>query len=205
MLSELLYKAYAVKNTFLRKHIQRFVAHLEGGELYSKTLRKIYSEYHDIKVGAYSYGGCFNFGNIPPGTRIGRYGSFATFRVFPRNHPLDCISMHPFFYNASLGYVDEERIPYTKLSIGHGVWIGYGALVTPKVSRIGNGAVIGAGTVVTKDVPPYAVVVGNPGRIVKYRFPKVVIDEIEQSEWWKRSIEKLCEELEIFTRPVHVE
>jgi virginiamycin A acetyltransferase len=201
MVSELLYKAYAIKSARLRTHIRRHVTRLEGGEYCSKTLRRIYSDYHNIEVGMYSYGGCFKLNNIPPGTRIGRYGSFADFKVFPRNHPLEYISMHPFFYNTSLGYVDVEQISYTKLNIGHAVWIGHNAFVMSGVTEIGNGAVIGAGAVVTKNVPMYAVVVGNPGKVVKYRFPKAVIDEIEQTAWWEKSIEELCEHLDMFIRP----
>jgi acetyltransferase-like isoleucine patch superfamily enzyme len=109
--------------------------------------------------------------------------------------------MHPFFYNTSLGYVEEEKILYTRLLIGHGVWIGYNAFIMPGVTEIGNGAVIGAGAVVTSSVPRYAVVVGNPGRIAKYRFPETVIDEIEQMAWWERTIEELAKHLDIFTRP----
>ena len=201
MLSRLLHRAYAVKSTRLRKYIRQHVTRLEGGEFYSKTLRMIYLDYHGIEVGMYSYGGCFNLGNIPSGTRIGRYGSFADFKVFPRNHPLDYISMHPFFYNPSLGYVDTERIPYTNLCIGHGVWIGYGAFIMPGVTEIGNGAVIGAGAVVTKSVPPYAVVVGNPGKIVKHRFSEAIIEEIEQAAWWEKSVEELSKQIEVFTHP----
>jgi len=199
MVAKLLYDAYAIKP--LRKRIRRLIASLEGGEFYSKTLRKIYSDYHHIEIGMYSYGGCFNLSNIPSGTRIGRYGSFAEFRVFPRNHPLDYISMHPFFYNTALGYVSTEKISYTKLDVGHGVWIGYQAFIMSGVTEIGNGAVIGAGAVVTKNVPSYAVVVGNPGKIIKSRFPEAIIDKIEQMAWWEKSIEELSQHLEKFTRP----
>ena len=52
------------------------------------------------------------------------------------------------------------------------MWIGANAVIMPEVNRVGDGAVIGAGAVVSRDVPPYAVVLGNPARVVKYRFPK---------------------------------
>jgi acetyltransferase-like isoleucine patch superfamily enzyme len=202
MLSKLLYKIYAIKSARLRGRIRRWLKKLEGGEFYSKTLRAIYLDYHTISVGMYSYGGCFDLAHIPSGTSIGRYGSFASFMVFSRNHPLDYISMHPFFYNTSLGYVDKERVQYTKLHIGHGVWIGYNAFIMPSVKKIGNGVVIGAGAVVTKDVPPYAVVVGNPGKVVKYRFSEALIEEVEQMAWWKKDIEELASEITKFTQPL---
>lgn len=200
MTADLLYKIYTVRSKILRDIIRELVKKLEKGEFYSKTLRKIYLKYHDIEIGLYSYGGCFNIENIPPGTRIGRYGSFASFKVFSRNHPLNYISTHPFFYNTSLGYVKEEKVIHTKLHIGHDVWIGQNAFIMPRVSEIGNGAVIGAGAVVTKDVPPYAVVVGNPGRILKYRFAKYIIDEIQQMSWWDKSIDELLEDSNKFTK-----
>ncbi len=137
---------------------------------------------------------------IPSGTRVGRYGSFADFRVFPRNHPLDHVSLHPFFYNTRFGYVDIEIVSYTKLTIGNDVWIGSNAFIMPGVTEIGNGAVVGAGAIVTKNVPPYAVVVGNPAKVIKYRFPPADIEEIEQSAWWNKSIEELQSHLDLFTR-----
>lgn len=63
----------------------------------------------------------------------------------------------------------QGNFPKTHLVIGDDVWIGNHAIILPHVVRIGNGAVIEAGAVVTKDVPDYAVVAGNPARIVKYR------------------------------------
>jgi len=68
------------------------------------------------------------------------------------------------------------------------------------VSTIGDGAVIGAGAVVFKDVPPYAVVVGNPGRVVRYRFSADMIAQLLEEKWWERDIEDLAgSELEQFT------
>ena len=116
------------------------VKRLENGEFYSITLRKIYKKYHDIDIGMYSYRGCFRLGYIPPGTSIGRYGSFANFTIFPRNHPHNHISTHPFFYNSKLGYVDKDVVPYKKIKIGHDVWIGENAFLMPNVSEIGNGS-----------------------------------------------------------------
>jgi acetyltransferase-like isoleucine patch superfamily enzyme len=204
MLAHILYRLYAVKSEFLRQKILELVKRIEKGEFHSNTLRKIFLHYHDIEVGLYSYGGCFKLENIPSGTRFGRYGSFAAFKIFSRNHPLGFISTHPFFYNTSLGYVKEEKIQHTQLHIGHDVWIGHNAFIMPGVTEIGNGAVIGAGAVVTKDVPPYAVVVGNPGKIIKYRFSQESIDKIQQTAWWEKPIEEIMKSADLFVRQLDV-
>jgi virginiamycin A acetyltransferase len=70
-----------------------------------------------------------------------------------------------------------------KVVIGHAVWIGDSVIILPGVT-VGNGAVIGAGSVVTKSIPAYAVAVGNPAKVIKYRFDKQKIDVIEKIDWW---------------------
>lgn len=203
MIPKFLHRSYGhTRSPRLRQIIRREVTRLEGGELISTTLRSILADYHGVEIGLYSYGGCFEPRNIPSGTTIGRYGSFSRFRVFSRDHPLNFISMHPFFFNTNLGYVKSEIVPHTHLAIGHDVWIGYGVVILSGVSTIGNGAVIGAGTIVTHDVPPYGVVVGNPGRVVKYRFCQEIISRIEATKWWDWSIEELANTIDLFTRPV---
>lgn len=68
-------------------------------------------------------------------------------------------------------------------SVGNDVWIGTGAVILPGV-HIGDGAVIGCRAVVTKSVPPYAIVAGNPARVVKYRFSKELIERFMNAKWW---------------------
>lgn len=67
------------------------------------------------------------------------------------------------------------------MNVGHGVWFGSNSVVLSGCKTIGNGAVIGAGSVVTHDVPPYAVVVGNPARIIRYRLTSKQIEKVEAS------------------------
>lgn len=74
--------------------------------------------------------------------------------------------------------------------IGNDVWIGHGAVLLRHV-RIGHGAVVGALSVVTKDVPPYAIVAGNPARIIRYRFTESQIVRLLKSEWWNLPIDTL--------------
>lgn len=179
------------------------VARLEGGQMLSPTLRRIFREHHGIDVGLYSYGGCFDLGRITGHTNIGRYCSFAEgVCILNRNHPLKFKSTHPYFFNTALGYVNKQTIPFRELVIGNDVWVGRNAIILPSVCRIGDGAVIGAGTVVTTDVPDYAVVVGNPGRVVKYRFTEATIKVLRDSRWWEKDIEELGSKLDEFLCPV---
>ena len=202
ILSKLFYKLYTIRREKLRNIVLRAVARIEGGEMVSSTLRRIFLDYHQIEIGLYSYGSCFDPCAIASFTKIGRYCSFASgVRIFNGNHPLEFQSMHPFFYNPVFGYVQKELIDRNRLTIGNDVWVGYNAVITPSVKSIGDGAVIGAGAVVTKNVPDYAVVVGNPARVVKYRFSEETRLKIKSSKWWDKDIKDIRKDLEEFTHP----
>lgn len=71
----------------------------------------------------------------------------------------------------------------------------------PNVRSIGNGAVIGAGAVVTKDISPYAIVGGNPAQIIRYRFPSPIIEELTASQWWEKSIKEIKPVINEFLQP----
>jgi serine acetyltransferase len=64
---------------------------------------------------------------------------------------------------------------------------------------VGNGAVIGAGSVVTKDIPPYAIVAGSPAKVIRYRFSPDVVDRIQASEWWNWSDERIRDQIKLLT------
>lgn len=90
------------------------------------------------------------------------------------------------------------KFPKTRQAIiGNDVWIGAHATIVNGV-RIGTGAVIGAGAVITKDVPPYAIVVGNPARVVKYRFSENIIHKLLAIKWWNWSPEKILANEKLF-------
>jgi len=191
-MNTLLYKLYGINRISIKRTVIKQVTRLEGGEFYSETLREIFKQYHKVEIGLYSHGGCFVPGQVDKYTTIGRYCSIArTMRAMNRNHPMEFKSTHAFFFNPNLGICEKDCIEHIPLAIGSDVWIGHNAIIHPHVRTIGDGAVIGAGAVVNKDVPPYAVVVGNPARIVRFRFSKEVIQELLDSKWWEKSIEEL--------------
>ena len=95
--------------------------------------------------------------------------------------------------------------PPAPLIIEDDVWIGHGVIITPGCKLIGRGAVVGAGSIVTKDVDRYSVVVGNPGEKLRDRFPRDLSDAIEASHWWEldlAAVRKLAsEEPDLLFRP----
>lgn len=185
----------ATGRRIVRDQIRNRLIASEGGEMRSVTLRRIMADYHDVEVGLYSDGGCFTPFAMDPGTTIGRYCSIAySAASFGANHPMNARSSHAVFYNPSLGETDVDLLDRTNLSIGHDVWMGHNSIVLSSVSTIGTGAVIGAGSVVHKDVPPYAVVVGHPARVVRYRFTVEIIAELLETRWWDKTLEQLKDE-----------
>lgn len=182
-----------------RKLCWRLLSFFEGGQFRSASMRIILSKYFATEVGAYSYGTCMVPGAFPKGVRVGRYVSVAAqVKIFLRNHPLQRLSMHPYFYNADLGYLKKDSIESGSLMIGNDVWIGHGAIITPGCDVIGDGAVIGAGSVVTKDVPEFSIVAGNPARVIKYRFKDEAIEIIKEIKWWNQSIDQLNKSFNCF-------
>ena len=161
------------------------------GAFFSFTAREIMREKYSVSIGAYSYGPCFEPGSFGKGTKIGRYVSIAPrVKAYQANHPLDRLSTHGFFFNSELGYVRETNVPFTSLVIEHDAWIGDSVIITPNCSRIGLGAVVGAGSIVTKDVPDFAIVAGNPAKVIKWRFTPEMQEWIRGSRWWERPVDE---------------
>jgi virginiamycin A acetyltransferase len=184
----------------IRTTILGLLRKLEGGELYSLTLREVIRKYHGVEVGLYTDGALVPW-TFPEGTKIGRFCSiYPTVRAFNRNHGMNVKSTHALFNNPILGLVSEDFIPRLPIVIGNDVWIGCYAIILPSVRTIGDGAIIGAGSVVHEAVPPYAVVVGHPGRVVRYRFKKELIADLLCSRWWEKPLAEL--DLESFRRPL---
>lgn len=158
---------------------------LKQNEYESLELRRWFADEYRVEVGLYSYG-CFDRWRIPGPTRIGRYCSFArSVRVLDANHPIDALSTHPYLYEAGFGVVPEDRIHSDLLIIEDDVWVSHNATITPGCKHIGRGAIIGAGAIVTKNVPAYAIVTGMPATVLRYRFSPEMQAAIEASRWWE--------------------
>lgn len=200
MITKFFIYLYKFKFPILRKFIERLILLFEGGQAFSPTIRYIYSKYHNIKIGYGSYGGCFSYVNFPKPSNItfGNYCSIGSnLKIFRANHPMNNFTTHPVLYNPIFGYVNHDLLSRPDLIIGHDVWIGSSVIITPKVCHIGDGAVIGAGSVVTKDVDSYSVVAGNPARFIKYRFNSNQMQIIKDSKWWVMSIDELIDNISI--------
>ncbi|MDF1706239.1 MAG: CatB-related O-acetyltransferase [Aeromicrobium sp.] len=163
--------AYLYPKLPLRRVFLSLAAQREGGDFYSTTLRYVLSQHHRVEVGEYSYGSLLRPGAADPGTRIGRYVSIGpNVRRLGAAHPLDHLSLHPFCYSPRLGYAEpDDDVERSECMIESEVWIGANVVILPGCQRIGFGAVIGAGAIVTRDVPDFAVAVGNPARVITTR------------------------------------
>lgn len=156
----------------------------------------------ETQIGDYSY--VVNDSDIAY-TTIGKFCSIASHvRINPGQHPMERASQSHFTYRASAYFLDaQDETAFfdwrrqSRVSIGHDVWIGHGAIVLGSRS-IGHGAVVGAGAVVTRDVPPYAIVVGNPACIVRMRFAPHVVEALLGLAWWDWPHERLRSALDDF-------
>ncbi len=138
---------------------------------------------------------------IYPNVYIGQYCSIGrNVQIGLANHPTDWLSTHTFQYNEGWfpnlpSYKKVKRtkkhLHHPKTKIGADVWIGNNAMIKSGVS-IGHGAVIGAGALVTKDVPPYAIVVGVPAKIIKFRFSDDIISQLLELKWWQYNVDKVA-------------
>lgn len=152
----------------------------------------------NIKLGYATNLGIYNelVGNI----EIGKFCQIAGFvSIHSGNHPIDYLSIYTGsrFLNGKL----NNNIILGKVEIGNDVWIGTGVKILKDV-KIGDGAIIAAGAVVTKDVPPYAIVGGIPSKVIKYRFSNDIIEELLTTKWWNCKIENLEKNHMLFTSPI---
>lgn len=126
---------------------------------------------------------------------IGKYVAFGeNIRIITSNHKTDEVILQYALFN-QLGFKSLVD-PKINVFIGHNVWIGDQAIILPGVS-IGNGAIVGAGSVVTKDVPAYAVVAGAPAKFIRSTFSPQKIEEIEKLQWWDWTLEEMKKNKEL--------
>ncbi len=127
---------------------------------------------------------------------IGKYCSISYgVTIGPPEHNYKLLSTHPFIYRSKYDFFDDnETIQQQrfekKLDIGNDVWIGCNSVIARGIS-VGDGAVIGANSFVNKNIPPYAIAVGSPAKVIKYRFNEEVIDILKDIKWWNLPPEKI--------------
>lgn len=157
------------------------------------------SRFSAVELGDYSY--CDRLCDLANVT-VGKFANIASFvRIGATDHPLDRASLHHFMYRSAKYWDDAEddaawfdQRRSRRTTIGHDTWIGHGAQIKPDVV-VGNGAVIASGAIVTKDVPPYAIVAGVPARVIRFRQPPEIVERLERLAWWDWSHETLRERL----------
>lgn len=142
------------------------------------------------KIGNYTYIGSNTI--IDNCAEIGNYCSISQgVKIGMSNHALDHIGTSPLFYSKDRGVIEKDTFKTPDpCIIENDVLISANAVVLSGV-KICTGSVIAAGAVVTKDVPPYAIVGGLPAKILRYRFAKEVMDDLLASKWWDKSIKEL--------------
>ncbi len=180
----------------------RGVYHVNEGSWFEPPCH-IYSRFADwteFRIGAFSILQSGRIGNL----HMGRYCSVAPDVIIGANeHPVDWLgttrlTYQPGIYDfhriagaPDLKELDRKKRPFPTswkvTTVGNDVWIGMGAFVKAGIT-IGDGAVIGAKSVVVKDVPPYSIVAGSPAKVRKYRFPDGIIERLMALQWWRFSI-----------------
>lgn len=177
-----------------------FTSRVEYSDVSSKAKVWGNSKLFYATLGDYSY--------IGPHSRvihatIGKFCSIgAEVRIGMGTHTLNNLSTASIFTakknGTGISWTTENSFEeYKTVKIGNDVWIGQRAMIMGGV-HIGNGAVVGAGAIVTKDVPPYAIVAGVPARIIKQRFSEDVINTLEQARWWDKQEPELKSNIKLF-------
>lgn len=204
----------------LKKSAEMYLSDNQIYELDSmKELNYIYSDLR-TSIGKYSYGPICK--NHPLIESIGAFCSIAAGVDVVWNHEKKYITTHPMIYlgHDLLGidipyelykkhvfYVEgiEPKAEYIKRQkrsiIGNDVWLGHNVIIT-NGANIGNGVIAGAGAVITKDVPDYAVVAGVPARIIRYRYSPEQIEALNRIAWWNWSDEEITKCWDAFYWPI---
>ncbi|WP_158095529.1 CatB-related O-acetyltransferase [Massilimicrobiota sp. An142] len=144
----------------------------------------------DTSIGDYTY---INKNTTIENCQIGKYCSISEgVKINPVNHNFKLKTTHPI-----IGDNGHYGLENKKVVIGNDVWISLNVIILQGVT-IGNGAVIGAGAVVTHDIPPYSIAVGVPAKVIKYRFDRQTINELEQIKWWDWPEDKIMKNIDYF-------
>lgn len=131
-----------------------------------------------------------NFCSIAYGVKIGL-----------GNHPTSWVSSHPFAYDSKYGFIKQNKTFQEQITekciIGNDVWIGANAVVLAGV-KVGDGAIIGANSLVNKDIEPYSIVAGIPAKHIRYRFDESTIKKLLDLKWWDWDDQTIKERIDLF-------
>lgn len=199
----------------VRKEVEKYFREEDIIDIFPKKVQIGVKSGGYTQCGKYSYGPLCNHRFVES---VGAFCSFATGTDVVENHPTDYISTHPFLYadseiNPALWYrYDEYKHAawyfadvkpkgivrkFSKIKIGNDVWLGRNVIIT-NGANIGNGVIAGAGTIITRDVPDYAIVIGAPARIMRYRYTADQIEKLNTIAWWTWSDQEIRDRYDDF-------
>lgn len=193
----------------LKTYIKRFTLYLANKLLGYKSLgqkNRDLIKRNLLEVGEYTYQWeCLEI-EVHKGSeakvKIGKFCSISkNVRIITGGiHPTDWVSTFPFRNQFNLPGKHDDGMPSTKgdIIIGNDVWLSTGITILSGV-KIGDGAVIATGAVVTKDIPDYAIAGGVPAKVIKYRFSKDQIEQLQKIKWWDWPHEKIIENIPFFS------
>ena len=176
---------------------------LTGGNRRLRVLaRELNSSYlKQVQIGRHTYGCPSKTFYLPTGREKVTIGNFCSVAegvefIFG-DHALDTVSTYPLRHLLKKEPVNNDAVCRGPITVGNDVWIGRRALIMANV-QIGDGAVVAAGAVVTRDVPPYTVVGGVPARVIKTRFTGDQIEQLRSIAWWNWPDTKILQHLDLF-------
>lgn len=215
---------HSLKAAFLKKHRGGVMigkhCHIPFNTFHADVQALVIGDYVRFGERVGLYGGSFRFGNhfycgddvfiagYPAVFEVGKFSSFGSHTAFllgKGRHRLQSLANFPFGHVPQFDspewsrHVDVATEATTFCKVGHDVWIGARSVIFPNVT-IGHGAIITAGSVVASDIPPYAIVGGNPAQIISFRFRQSLIGELLELKWWDWPEEKIHRNMTLFTK-----
>lgn len=185
------------------RHLQKISKKCYGEK--DNLTRYYVHKYRGFSIGKFTYGFEQFYNQAKSIESIGAFCSFAVNVNFTTgNHPLQYITTSPIVYRKRFSMLEEDNLKDfndKKVIIGNDVWIGRDTTILPGVN-IGNGAIIGAGSIVNRDIPDYSIAVGVPAKVIKYRFKPLEIELLNSTKWWEWNDENIRESISLFNDPL---